>query len=123
MRHTVFVYGSLLRGMGNHRYLEGSNLWDKATLKGFKMYQVSSFPAIVTGEGSIQGEIYLVDDDTLARLDQLEGHPQMYERRLATAVLDTNGKLMPVWVYIWKRPIDRLTPVPSGDWREYRVEF
>jgi gamma-glutamylcyclotransferase (GGCT)/AIG2-like uncharacterized protein YtfP len=32
------------------------------------------------GDLSVQGEVYLVDGETMRRLDQLEGVPHMYRR-------------------------------------------
>jgi gamma-glutamylcyclotransferase (GGCT)/AIG2-like uncharacterized protein YtfP len=113
----VFVYGSLRKGMHNHRVMGSSKLLAEATLTGFDMYQVSSFPAIVVGEGGVKGEIYLVDNATLARLDRLEGHPRMYRREVVT--VQSGSCLFDVWVYVWQGPVDYLAPVPSGDWVEY----
>lgn len=113
----VFVYGSLRRGMGNHRLMGQSELMAEAHLSGFDMYQVSSFPAIVPGNGSVKGEVYLVDGATLARLDQLEGHPRMYRRSMVT--VQAGDVLAQVWVYVWQRSVSGLAPVPAGDWVEF----
>lgn len=113
-KETVFVYGSLRSGMHNHRVMGQSELLAEANLTGFEMYQVSSFPAIVAGEGCVKGELYLVDGATLDRLDRLEGHPHMYKRRLVT--VQSGDVLAQAWVYVWQRPVDRLAPVPGGDW-------
>lgn len=113
----VFVYGSLRRGMHNHRVMGESEFLAEATLTGFSMFQVSSFPAIVEGNGSVKGELYLVDDATLARLDRLEGHPRMYRREMVT--VQSGDVLAQVWAYVWQQSVDRLTPVSSGDWVEF----
>lgn len=113
----VFVYGSLRRGMHNHGVMGNSELLTEAHLSGFEMYQVSSFPAIVAGEGIVKGEVYLVDGATLARLDRLEGHPQMYRRSMVT--VQAGDALCQVWVYVWQRPVSGLVQVPGGDWVEF----
>lgn len=113
----VFVYGSLRRGMHNHRLMSKAEFVAEASLSGFSMYQVSSFPAIVPGNGSVKGEIYLVDGATLARLDRLEGHPRMYRRELVT--VQAGDVLAQVWVYVWQRPVSGMVSVPAGDWVEF----
>lgn len=79
----VFVYGTLLRGHGNHRLLERARFLGNAVTAtaNWTMLHLGGFPGIVhSGSTRITGELYEVDDATLARLDQLEGHPNFYER-------------------------------------------
>jgi gamma-glutamylaminecyclotransferase len=84
MTHRVFVYGTLKRGFRNHRLLEGcALLGGGATVPTYKMIE-TSFPVIMpdrTGK-PVAGEIYTVDDETLARLDQLEKEGRSYDRQL-----------------------------------------
>lgn len=96
MTHHVFVYGTLKRGHGNHRVLDGSTCLGPAwTDAAFTMRDLGAFPAVyANGETSIHGEVYAVDDSGLARLDRLEGHPGFYQReRVAIAGIV-------VWVYL-----------------------
>ena len=78
----VAVYGSLKQGFGNHRFLVGSNyIGDTLTEARYTMYSLGGFPAVVPiGDTSIMIEVYDVDDETLRRLDMLEGHPDFYHR-------------------------------------------
>jgi gamma-glutamylcyclotransferase (GGCT)/AIG2-like uncharacterized protein YtfP len=83
MRTTdVFVYGTLLAGESNHRLLDRAEFVGEAeTEVGFTMLDLGSFPGVVrAGEGRVVGEVYQVDERTLAKLDQLEGHPYFYRR-------------------------------------------
>jgi gamma-glutamylcyclotransferase (GGCT)/AIG2-like uncharacterized protein YtfP len=73
----IFVYGSLLSGLHNHRVIANSHpLGEARTERRFRMHSLGGFPAVVAGgKQSILGEVYEVDAGTLERLDRLEGHP------------------------------------------------
>lgn len=79
----VFVYGTLKRGQGNHHLI---NQEPEATIIAelpFRMISLGGFPALIPSDGTnyqIVGEVYSVDKDTFARLDRLEGYPQLYDR-------------------------------------------
>jgi len=78
---------------------------------------LGSFPGLLEGGGTgVLGEVYEVDDTTLAAIDRLEGHPRFYERvqlRLARG-LRVEG-------YILRRAgAERYPLIESGDWRSYR---
>ena len=94
---NVFVYGSLRKGFHNHYLLERSTiLHDDAVITG-TMASLGGFPCVTTeGNNQIHGEIYEVDDPTLADLDRLEGHPSFYCREV---VRSSKGD---VWVYLIK---------------------
>jgi gamma-glutamylcyclotransferase (GGCT)/AIG2-like uncharacterized protein YtfP len=93
-KHRVFVYGTLKRGIHNHRLLEKSQFIGEAfTVEKFRMYNVG-FPIIHESDHpdakSVFGEVYDVDDETLARLDSLEAEGKMYDRKAVTVYL-TSG--------------------------------
>lgn len=114
MSHQVFVYGSLRAGMGNHRLLTESVLVERKVLntKHF-MVSLGGYPALLPcpETRAITGEVYEVDNSTMARLDQLEGHPNFYKREVIDGA----------WVYILQGDQhDRQNPlVESGDWVDY----
>ncbi len=101
--HKVFVYGTLKRGYGNHRLLEGSLFLGEALTKGeFTLYD-GGFPYLKeNGFSQIKGELYQVDDETFERLDHLEGYPSHYNRVETTVTLDKGGyeELHFPWVYV-----------------------
>ena len=98
MTHRVFVYGTLKRGHPNNPLLAGSEfLGEGVTLPTYKMV-ATSFPAIMPDPGGkpVAGEVYAVDDATLARLDQLEIEGRSYDRVLIDATLPlSNGERLP----------------------------
>lgn len=61
----------------------------------------------------IHGEVYHVDKPTLDVLDELEGHPHLYQREQIPVILD-NGQETSAWVYFFPRPNGTLEP--SGDY-------
>ena len=72
----VFVYGTLMRGMANHRHLAGAPCLGTAELAGFALYDLGPFPmAIASGDRShrLHGELYAVQPAQLQALDRFEG--------------------------------------------------
>jgi gamma-glutamylcyclotransferase (GGCT)/AIG2-like uncharacterized protein YtfP len=111
----VFVYGTLLSGERNHHLLAHARLvGETRTEPLFTLYDLGPFPGLVPrGSQMVAGEVYEVDEPTLAALDRLEGHPDFY-RRVTIALHD--GR--PVLAYlltleqVGARPI-----IASGAWR------
>ena len=123
-QHYVFVYGTLKSGQYNNRVMTlGGNaklLYGQAEVRG-RLYDLGPFPAMTQEGGkSVKGEVWVVDDDVLERLDHLEGHPQFYKRVQEPLLYSPDFK---VWVYVM--PKDRLahrqaTPLPDGIWPNKR---
>ncbi len=125
---VLFVYGTLRRPAGgpdadthyHHRIADTIEVAQKATLFGAAIYDFGSYPGVGPAESSasVRGEVFEVTDEGLAIADEIEGHPDFYERREATVVLD-NGTGGAAWVY-WAP--DALLPkgsvIESGDWFE-----
>lgn len=101
MPDKVFVYGTLMKGHGNHGYyLSQSEFLGKGEVTGYALYAVSSFPGIVPEGGEkVKGEVYIVDRDTLKRLDSLEGEGSLYLRKQVEVLID--GQIVQAWTYIW----------------------
>jgi gamma-glutamylcyclotransferase (GGCT)/AIG2-like uncharacterized protein YtfP len=61
------------------------------------MWDLGAMPAAVASEDEnlIRGELYAVDDDTLAALDMLEGQPFLFRRRKHWLHIRTTK----AWVY------------------------
>lgn len=121
-RRPLFVYGSLMRGLHNHRVLEncGATFLGLAeTSPGFGLAGGFGFPSMYRGlaRGVVKGELYLVPEAALlGPLDMLEGHPTFFRREAIGVVRD--GQTFRVEAYL--RPlasVEDLPAVPSGDWR------
>jgi gamma-glutamylcyclotransferase (GGCT)/AIG2-like uncharacterized protein YtfP len=116
----VFVYGSLMRGFGNHRVIaRGEYVGQATTEPRYRMYSLSAFPGVVSGgRQAIAGEVYLVDETTLAALDRLEGHPNFYRRTVIKLADGTEAS-----TYLLARDDVRGRPVVrSGSWHQHQKE-
>ena len=114
---NVFVYGSLLEGLGNHPLLEDSPCIARVSLQPiYTMYSLGGFPGVcMGGESRIVGELYTVSDVILSNLDCLEGHPNFYKRQ---KILTGYGM---AWIYLlppnYFENDDQA--IPNGDWKSY----
>jgi gamma-glutamylaminecyclotransferase len=104
-KHRVFVYGTLKRGLTNHRLLVESDFIGAAyTVDTFRMYHVG-FPVIFFDNHpdakAVYGEVYDVDDETLARLDSLESEGHMYDRRPINVVLEHDDRTIDANVNVY----------------------
>ena len=115
---TLFVYGTLMQGMRNHMYLEKAKFVGPAKTKPeFELLFNGSVPAAKVGSESISGEVYEVDDETLAGLDVVEEvssalyvkHEVMLENG-TKAVIYLGGERM--------FAADTWEHVPDGDYRK-----
>lgn len=117
--NRVAVYGTLRMGMGNHYLLKDSKYLCSTSVRG-KMYSLGGFPCVVLSknletdyDSYVYCEVYLVDDETLGQLDQLEGYPGWYDRD--KVVTPFGG----AYIYHFKEPPITSDYVPGGDWVEY----
>ena len=116
----AFVYGTLKNGYRNHRLLENSKFVGNGEIKGFALYDLGSFPAIVDSENPeeiILGELYEIDEPTLASLDHLESEGHLYKRRLVNVAVD--GNELDAYVYVFLRDL-RGAKKLEKEWRPNR---
>ena len=78
---VLFVYGTLMRGGRYHEVLANARFCGEAcTPPCFALVDLGEYPALVPhGEKRVSGELFQVDDQTLAAIDEFEG--DLYERR------------------------------------------
>jgi gamma-glutamylcyclotransferase (GGCT)/AIG2-like uncharacterized protein YtfP len=122
--HLLFVYGTLRLGGSNAmtRLHPGSKFIGNASLAG-RLYDMGGYPAIVIDgtARTVAGEIYEVDDATLASLDEFETEAG-YDRVQIDAAGD--GGITRCWMY---RPEPEMCSgkplVASGDWIAYAAEM
>jgi gamma-glutamylcyclotransferase len=114
----VFVYGSLLEGQSNHRWLSRARKVGQAcTQAAFDFFSLGAFPGLVAGgHTAVEGEVYEVDAITLAALDRLEGHPSFYRR---TRIELDDGSVVETYL-LTPRQVEGCLPIHSGSWRRYR---
>lgn len=88
--HRVFIYGTLMRGLRNHGKMASAKFSGsaKSMLPSYTLVQFpsQSAPGHITpglkkhGNDCIKGELYVMDDECLAVLDQFEDVGGEYER-------------------------------------------
>lgn len=113
----VAVYGSLRAGLYNHVVLDNSELVAKGTITGFQMHSLQAYPALVPKDGCnpVKVEVYKVSPMIMNALDNLEGYPSFYNRKMVEVETE-DGKRV-AWVYYMNTCNGDV--VESGDWVEY----
>lgn len=79
------------------------------------LLDLGRYPGMVEGPGTVQGEIYRLDDrQLLATLDRVEGYN--FERA-RTVVTFGDGRRAQGWVYRYRGTRERAVPIADGDYR------
>ena len=124
----VAVYGTLRKGMGNHRLMGDSKYLGAAEVEGFEMYPCGlsgGFPVILpvtpseTTSSSIKAEVFEVTEDLLTGpLDRLEGHPEWYKRQLVPTPYGQS------WIYVMQSDhYKQYGKIVSGDFVQFRFNL
>ena len=108
---NVFVYGTLMTGECNHGYLKNSLYLGPAALEGHVMYNVGWYPAIVSGEGIVIGEVYDVPNEDMPSIDKLEGEGELYCKKCE--MVSVNGKKEFVLFYVYLQDCCGLVRISS----------
>jgi len=119
----IFVYGTLLKGLERSCVLESSDFIGDAVAKGVQLYDLGSYPAIIKADGTVIGEIYSVNDETLEILDAIEG---FYSNDLdGSLYLRSNIKIISpiitseVFSYYYNLPLVKKTQIVDGDYQKF----
>ncbi|MGS2742550.1 gamma-glutamylcyclotransferase family protein [Halomonas sp. LS-001] len=115
--HRVAVYGTLKKGRRNHHWLEGAHLLGRDRLSAITLYDLGPYPgAKALGSGGAVVEVYSINADQLALLDQLEGYAMaapsegLYHRAVFTT---RHGD---AWCYLYNPEVDESRRVKDGEW-------
>lgn len=113
-RALVFVYGTLRQGGSNHFRMAGAEFVESGSLRG-RLYRIDWYPGLVVDSAGdeISGEIYAVNPENLALLDEFEGHEY---RRIRATVRTPYGVPMQAWIWEWLMPVDEGQRITGGDW-------
>ena len=106
----LFIYGTLKRGQQRADMLDGQRyLGDVRSCPLYRMYQVEAYPGLVHDEGGVllEGELWEVDQECLAELDQVERvDAGLYRRELITLEDPWQGAVVEAYFYL--HPVDGL---------------
>ena len=101
----IFAYGTLMPDCPNHwqvkRHVRAAR---PGRIQGV-LIDLGAFPALVPGNGIVQGVVLDVDEATLAITDRIEGYAPnrrrcLYVRREVTVELD-EGREVTAWTYFF----------------------
>ncbi|MGC4056259.1 MAG: gamma-glutamylcyclotransferase family protein [Paludibaculum sp.] len=115
----LFVYGTLLSGVDNEwarRLWLAAGMPSEAKVAG-RLYTLGGYPGMkdpVDGRGGwVHGQVARLPDSPalLADLDAYEGGEFVRLRRTATL---RDGRLVPVWVYMYQPEVDENQRIWSG---------
>ena len=130
---TLFAYGTLRKGEGNANILHEQGVYKEtvATVEPFLMVvsKFNVFPYLISPNmwpekedqsTYIIGDIYDVLPKGMLACDELEGHPEWYERQ-TTQVVNTKGRVYDAEVYVltqdsWDRINRDSLHILDGNW-------
>lgn len=118
-RTTLFIYGTLKRGASNHAVIaDQTYLGDARTEPGYRLFLVADYPGLVkdpSDQRGVQGELWSVTPEALARLDAFEGVPEKLYRRDRINLLPPESEI-PAQTYYYLRNIRGRRPIVNGNW-------
>ena len=108
----MFVYGSLKKGFHNHHVISSSRFVKESSIHGFKLFDLGYYPGIVKGSNTVCGELYIVNIETLVKLDLLESNGRLYKR----IIVDSNcgNKDIGIFTYEFLGNSKNFTEINSG---------
>jgi gamma-glutamylcyclotransferase (GGCT)/AIG2-like uncharacterized protein YtfP len=121
--HLLFVYGTLRKGGKNEitRLYPTAAFAGNASVAGV-LYDMGGYPAVVLDKDgtSVVGEVYEIDDETLAKLDEFELEAG-YDR--IAIEISVNGAHGSCWIYGPSAEVCAGKPeIASGDWIKHLSE-
>ena len=120
MSFELFVYGTLMRGLGLHGTLEGATFLGEArTAPTYRVYSIDDrHPGLFevgAGGVSVKGELYLVDDTLWARIEADEP-PHLYREEMTLS----DGRRVQAVLYPRELAEDGHRDISEyGGWRAY----
>jgi len=108
----LFVYGTLKRGLGNHRLIADQQFIGEATTEPrYRVLDLGPYPGLIVDEANglvVKGELWDVTAACLVRLDVFEEESHTF-RRGPVAIPGREG----VFAYFWNRAVPEGTK--TGD--------
>jgi gamma-glutamylcyclotransferase (GGCT)/AIG2-like uncharacterized protein YtfP len=108
MTQVLFVYGTLKRGLCNHALLAGQQFVGEArSLPHYRLYDSGPYPCLVEDPQrgvAVRGEIWRVDEATLAHLDEFECVQHLFDRR----EIHIENLAGPVFAYFYQGDVSGL---------------
>ena len=101
----LFVYGTLKRGLRNHRLIADQvYLGEAATEPRYRVIDLGPYPGLIVDDFdglAVRGELWAVSECCLAELDDFEEVPGPFIRETVAI----KGRDEEVFAYFWNRPV------------------
>ena len=117
MNYTVFTYGTLMKGQRNHHYLTESRFLCDAILEGYGLFDTpEDYPAAVgMDDHKVYGELYEIDKNTKASMDELEEVGILYECK--EVIVETEKGKKNAFFYEYLQSTEGMKPYKDkGKW-------
>jgi gamma-glutamylcyclotransferase (GGCT)/AIG2-like uncharacterized protein YtfP len=116
----LFVYGTLRSKVDIPVKQEIGKSWEligESEITG-NLYDMGDYPALVPGNNTIKGEVYLVHDPekVFGLLDSYEGYA--YKRKQETVTLP-DGNTVQAWVYWYQQSVEGKSLIGDKDYIAY----
>ncbi len=115
----IFVYGTLMAGESNHGLISSQKCEGEGFICCYDLYDLGYFPGIKPSshpEHVVHGEVYLVDDRTLEKVNQLEGEGSLY--LLQNAEVNMGDRTVTAGVYVYNHNCEMNRRIQSGYWKQ-----
>lgn len=112
----LFVYGTLLPGCSNYWQIERRVRDARPGKVNGVLIDLGAFPALIPGDGLVEGMVFDVDRVALRIADRIEGYRPsggdwLYLRKKVVVNLDS-GSQEPAWAYFFA-DVDRISHLPK----------
>ena len=116
----LFTYGTLRDGEERSGILSkfSSKVYKDCKIKGSLIDLPDGYPGLISGDGSVVGEIHHTPDieNALKKLDTIEGFNGYGEDGSLFHRVLTYSNNIPCWTYVYARSSDDGPVIESGDW-------
>ena len=104
--NKLFVYGILKKGFSLDLSREGAKFIGEAILQPANIYSIGAgVGLLLEEEGKVHGEVFEIPNERMWKwLDQIEGHPHLYQRQIVWPVLTHSNDEVEAYVYVYQRP-------------------
>lgn len=102
----LFVYGALMKGHSNHEnFLSEARFAGYFVADGFQIYDFGSYPLIAQNEiDKVRGEMYIVDNNLLCKLDISEAKANLFTRKSIKVVNEIdNDDVQEAYIYVYNK--------------------
>ncbi|WP_051353114.1 gamma-glutamylcyclotransferase family protein [Thalassobacillus devorans] len=127
MPRYLFAYGTLRKHQPNHFHLKDAELVSEQARTTGRLYEGPSYyPVLMEEDTAVYGELYKVDDETLAKIDELEGFQErgldnLYDRKMKEVETDQGSYQAYVYYLSPNRKEMAETSIQYGDWKVHEL--